>query len=316
MPKGQNSRTWCFTNFNLEFDYQAYLDSTTAEYVAYGLETCPTTQRQHHQGYVYFTEKRGSIKNIAKELGGCHVEPCKGSLQQNEDYCSKQGDLVEFGAKPQQGKRTDVATAIQAIQEGVMTADEMAVEHPTLYQQYGRTLSKAEDVILRKRFRTEMTKGIWIHGPTGSGKSHEAFQGFTPETHYVWKLNEKSGWQDGYSGQETVIINDFRGEIPYNEMLQLVDKWPHSVPRRGREPAPFLAKTVIVTSSLEPAQVYNRRAAEDKLEQLLRRFEVRCLGGQKNDPEVFDPEVVRGNTAPDLWVRPGDFDPGLMDVDM
>ena len=161
-------------------------------------------------------------------------------------------------------------------------------------------------MLLRKRFRTEMTQGIWYHGPTAVGKSHKAFEGFDPQTHYVWKLNEKSGWQDGYAGQETVIINDFRGEIPYNEMLQLVDKWPHSVPRRGREPAPFLAKTVIVTSSLSPAQVYHRRAEEDSLNQLLRRFDVIELRPNS------DTEVVRGNTDPDLGVVfPGSFDPGF-----
>jgi len=118
-----------------------------------------------------------------------------------------------------------------------------------------------------------MTEGFWYYGPTGVGKSHTVYDGFTPKTHYVWKND--NGWQDGYAGQETVIINDFRGEgLPYNELLQLVDKWPYTLRRRGREPVPFLAKRVLITSSLHPRDVYNRRAIEDNLLQLTRRFTI------------------------------------------
>lgn len=164
-----------------------------------------------------------------------------------------------------------------------VSVDQIAEEYPMLFHQYGRTLSKLEDIALRKRSRQWMTQGIWYWGPTGVGKSHQAFKDFDPSTHYVWK-NDK-GWQDGYTGQETVIINDFRGELPYNELLQLVDKWPHTLSRRGREPVPFLAKTVIITSSLPPEDCYRRRAAEDSIEQLNRRFIVK---------EMDAAEVVRG----------------------
>tara|TARA_B110001450_G_C17649738_1_gene492745 strand:+ start:1079 stop:1228 length:150 start_codon:yes stop_codon:yes gene_type:complete len=37
---------------------------------------------------------------------------------------------------------------------------------------------------------------------------------------------------------------------------------------------PFISKTVIVTSFLSPAEVFHRRDDQDKIEQLLRRFDV------------------------------------------
>ena len=119
-------------------------------------------------------------------------------------------------------------------------------------------------------------------GKTGVGKSHKAFDNYNSETHYLWKLNDKN-WQDGYTGQEIVIINDFRGEINYNELLNLIDKWPYTLPRRGREPVPFLAKHIIITSSLPPEKVYWRRDNEDYLEQLFRRIKIievveKCTG--------------------------------------
>ena len=160
---------------------------------------------------------------------------------------------------------------------GKVTVDQVAVDDPIKFHQYGRTLSKIEDLALRKQFRSWMTTCEWIYGPTGTGKSARAFEGYNPDTHYLWK--DDKGWQDGYVGQPIVIMNDFRGEIPYNSLLQLIDRYPHFVSRRGREPAPFLAKHVIITSSLSPDQVYHRRLEQDSIEQLLRRIKVTYSGG-------------------------------------
>uniref|UniRef100_UPI004047B5D6 hypothetical protein n=1 Tax=Limnohabitans sp. TaxID=1907725 RepID=UPI004047B5D6 len=121
--------------------------------------------------------------------------------------------------------------------------------------------------------RTEMTQGIWYWGKTGVGKSHKAYEGFDPCTHYV--VANDGGWWDGYTGQETVIFNEFRGSVTFSELLDLCDKWPKTVKRRNREPAPFLAKTLIITSSMAPEDVYrNILSNEESLDQLNRRFQV------------------------------------------
>lgn len=291
MPK---SRLWCFTNYDLEFDYETYLRETSATYVAVGRETCPKTKRLHDQGWVYFEGQRGSMKGVAKQLGNCHVAVCRGNIDQNDDYCSKEGQLREWGTKPKQGERKDLQLMRDDIMAGKRSVDEICVEHPEVYHQYGRTLSKLEDIALRKRFRTWETKGIWYWGKTGVGKSHKAFEGFNPETHYVFK-NDRDWW-DGYIGQETVIFNEFRGNITLQELLELVDKWPKEVARRCREPAPFLAKTVIVTSSLPPLEVYKNALSEyERIDQLNRRFEVIEL---KSSGRVLDQKCSEGNTEP------------------
>jgi hypothetical protein len=256
-------------------NYYDWLYSHCAE------EICPKTGRLHIDGYYelqtcrkWTTENKKFLKFFGKGYGDLSI--AVGSHGENCDYSEKEGRRQQkMGSPvPPNGTKRSLDQAKEAIVDGSKTVDELTLEDPTLFHQYGRTLSRIEDIIFRKRFRTEMTKGIWYWGPTAVGKSHKAFENYHPDTHYLWKLNERAGWQDGYTGQETVILNDFRAEIRYNDMLNLVDKWPYTLPRRGREPAPFLGKTVIVTSSCHPSVVYRNRDAEDSIEQMLRRFEV------------------------------------------
>lgn len=274
------SRVFVTTNWNMDEDIlEKLVIDGKLRFIAYGKEKCPTTGKDHFQTYFMFHNQRSVSAKSLKKYGDmfgpihCHVQPMFGSLASNEAYCSKEGNLTKLGDEPKQGSRADLKDVVARIQNGEETADNICVEDPGYYHMYGRTLTKAEDIIKRKMYRKWMTKGIWYCGTTGVGKSHAAFQGYDPETHYVKPVLDE--WWDGYTGQETVILNDFRGQIPFAEILNLVDKWPHYVKRRCREPTPFLAKTVIVTSSMHPCTVYSNVCQDgDSLDQLRRRFEI------------------------------------------
>lgn len=248
----------------------------------------------HIQGYADFQNAR-TLGGLTRDHKFIHWEPRRGSWQQAVDYCKKDGNWFEYGSPNEQGQRKDLQEVHKEIANG-KRVDQIALENPNCFHQYGRTLNKLEDLYMRKRYRTEMTKGIWYYGKTGVGKSHLAFDGFTPETHYL--LPNDSGWWDGYTQQDTVIINDFRGEIPYNQMLQMIDKWPFSVKRRNREPLPFTSKTVIITSSLPPWEVYNKRNEEDSIGQLLRRLVVIPMNTTYTTDAQHSTEVPGGNTRP------------------
>lgn len=243
-------------------------DNEVMDYLAFGNEVGKDGY-EHYQGFVCWKSARWTF--ACRKKYGNWFDAMKGSLIQNDDYCSKQNQLKEYGERPKQGHRTDLDKLRDRIINGT-SVDEITMENPMAFHQYGRTLERIEDIVNREKHRTEMTTCDWIYGDTGKGKSHIAFTEYSNKTHYVFKND--NGWWDGYKGQDIVVINDFRGEIKYSELLQLIDKWPYFVKRRNREPLPFTSKHIIITSSLKPEEIYYNINCKDSMEQLKRRIKL------------------------------------------
>lgn len=275
-------RNFVFTlNNYTDLEYDDILKSDLFKYLIIGKER-GESGTDHLQGYAELRE-RCRMSKIKILMPRAHIEPRRGTAKQASEYCKKDNNFVEIGTLSEQGKRTDLIEMKDDILEGRTTVDEILIDNPNAYHQYGRTLDKIEHVVLSKKYKTEMTECDWITGPTGSGKSHYAFKDFSPETHYLYK--DDKGWWDNYQGQETVIINDFKGEIRYGLLLQLIDKWPFEVSRRGRPPYPFTSKKIIITSIMRPEEVYYNLNEKDGIEQLLRRINIIDLKVKYEEPK-------------------------------
>ena len=273
---------------------------------------------QHIQFAVHFKNPRARSGIKADLDQKVHLERMQGTWDQAADYCRPAGKdgkpkpghirlIKDEGEGPvNQGRRTDLEGLRDRVTGGDSIDHILACaegSHLSGVMRYHKALTKLETAILRTKSRSWMTTAEWLWGPTGVGKSHRAFEGYSPETHYVWEPSDR-GWWDGYRGQEVVIFNDFRGELKYNELLGLIDKWPKKVSRRGEEPIPFLAKHVIITSSLPPEKVYSNRVEEDSLDQLKRRCKVIEMQKQEIDDTSSDEEGEVFDDSPPTNKRP------------
>lgn len=273
------TRWFCITDWNCNSreEYIDIIGTGQIRYIAYGEEVCPDTKRKHNQMFCYFHNPKNvgvrSLNKIGDMFGKkhCRVKAMYGKVQENEAYCSKENKLNKLGDEPKQGARGDFQETCNAVTAGTITVDQVTVDDPLTFHQYGRTLQRLETIALRKKFRTEMTKGLWYYGPTGTGKSHEAFRDYSPETHYIKNLEED--WWNGYVGQPIIILNEFRGQIKLHELLDLVDKWPKTVKWKNSETVPFLGTLVIITSNSHPHDIYSD--TEEQMDQFDRRFEVK-----------------------------------------
>lgn len=298
------TRSYCFTLNNYTPEEVAAINSCECKYVVYGKETGENGNK-HLQGFVSFLNPR-TIKGLKRDLAWkrAHLEVAEKPLsaidyckkgEQSHDEWQKEGvkgaqyglnaDVYERGAF-EQGARNDLNQAYEAIKNGESVA-ELTWRDPSSYTFASKTLEKLEDLRLQKRRRDFMTEGVWLFGETGVGKSEWVEKECEGCSWYCFGYD--GDWWDNYAQQDVVVIDDFRGQITYSQLLRLVDKTPFAeVRRRCRPPMPFISKRVIVTSSLPPWEVYKNLNITDSLNQLYRRFKI--YKKTKESMELIDPD--------------------------
>jgi len=267
------SRTYFFTINNVNEETELAFSTQECVYQIYQIEE-GESGTIHLQGVVYYANAR-AFNSIKKEYPSAHIEVCK-DIHKSIQYCSKEDTRIrgpyEYGTRPEQGKRGDLTRIKNQIMTGELTVYDIRQANPEIYHQYGRTLEAIETDFMNSRLRTEMTIGVWIWGKTGVGKSEMAADIAKDYSSIYYHQVKDKGWWCSYKQQECVVINDFRGAIEYDDLLNLTDWTPYHVSRRGKEPVSFISKIIIITSSLSPEEVYWRRMASDSIEQIQRRF--------------------------------------------
>ena len=100
----QKARSYAFTHFPSETQVLKEIDNIDCKYIIFGEEICPTTKREHTQGYVYFHNPL-TLKGAQAKLCNykMHMEQIKGTECENVTYCMKDGNFQERGSPPQQG---------------------------------------------------------------------------------------------------------------------------------------------------------------------------------------------------------------------
>lgn len=239
-------------------------------YYIYGAEICPTTGRAHDQYYVEFSSPK-RYSTLIKKFPQLDLEERykKSTAKAAAEYCRKDGKVTEGGTISKQGERTDLQALCLEVRLG-RTLDDVLIENPMAIHQYGRVLQKCEDMYFTSLKRTVMTTCTWYCGPTGCGKSHKAYT----ENPDAYDYPYDGEWCDAYRGQDTMIINDLRDEIPYSQLLRWVDKWPSVLRVRNCRPRPFVTKHIIITSCKTPEQIYRKCNSTDNIDQLMRRITV------------------------------------------
>ncbi|WAQ80636.1 MAG: replication-associated protein [Fish-associated circovirus] len=255
---------WCFTLNNYTEEDEANIIAWTATYLIYGRETGESGTK-HLQGYCEWKNKK-TLKTLKNLNNKCHWERRKGTGIQASEYCKKDKDFYECGELnvPVQGKRNDLAILKEKVKSGSKLRDIMTSTDANLPQI--RYLEKYLTLLEEQRnWKPEVT---WCWGPSGAGKTKYCFEQTKPEETY-WKDGEK--WWDGYDGQETVIIDDFRGcNMKFNYLLRVLDRYPLRVEVKGGY-RQLLAKKIFITSIVHPEHIYTLEA--EPIRQLIRRLD-------------------------------------------
>jgi len=124
MPSKMRTTAMTFTVNNYrEGDLDAIKGSDLYKYGLCGKEV-GESGTPHLQGYVQLKKRtawKTAVKNFQALVNNrAHLDNAKGSWEQNKAYCSKdpEADFVEWGTRPQRGKRMDLEAMRDAIKEG------------------------------------------------------------------------------------------------------------------------------------------------------------------------------------------------------
>ncbi|QUS52599.1 replication protein [Mute swan feces associated circular virus 6] len=258
------SVNWCFTLNNYTSEEVSALKSLKCRYMCLGFEEKST---KHIQGFVQFEtrERLTKWKKINKRI---HAEIMRGSVEQAITYCKKDGTFEERGEYVKQGKRNDILEAKKKCAEVGMRA---LLEGETTYN--NQTLTVCEKFLKycekRRHFKPEV---VWIYGESGAGKTkyvEEKCAEVFAEDDIYWKDSTK--WWDGYDRHPVTVMDDFRASnMKMNELLKLIDRYPHRLEVKGgfRQ---MLSKKIYITTIQHPKDVYN--LPEEPISQLLRRID-------------------------------------------
>lgn len=266
------TRGFCFTFNTFDEDTETWLqESVEAQYLVYGYELAPTTGRPHFQGYVYFHNPR-TLSGVRKDFAGAHVEEARGAPEQNFDYCSKDGLYFQRGKRPMSQKEKGAAEEDRWREARQFAlAGEFANIPDDLYIRYQSSFKRIrrEDVKRPDDLAPRATYGVWIWGPSGTGKSHMARTQYGDV--YLKDLNK---WWDGYDQEKNVVIDEIAPEHAVymtSFIKRWADRWAFSAEMKGGRTV-IRPNLLIITSNYSVDQVFAQYPID--LEAIRRRFEV------------------------------------------
>lgn len=264
-----------------------YLQATfeSAEYIAASLEKgLEENHTEHLHLFICFPKKR-SGNSIFNALGGhSHLESVKGNFQGMRDYIFKEGKWktdekhnekidgwqIEIGSQPQkkQGKRSDLEQIKELIEQG-LTPDEI-IDRNVRYIILGKYINELFYKYRLKHMSLQRDVEVIVHtGVSGSGKTYFLTELDKDKTHVG--TDYSNGLFDGYTAQEVLFLDEFRGQIPYNTFLTILDSYIHEVHARYSN-RKMLWNTVHITSVIPLEDWYNPDNVRDTIEQLKRRI--------------------------------------------
>lgn len=278
------SKYWCFTSFRDEEP----IASADCSYMVFQRERAPQTGRLHWQGYVEFSTKK-RLKTVQTAIGdpGAHCSLRNGTRSQAIAYCKKQDSRVDGTTFTEHGEcpigdecKSQLQQLAQRITSGASFGD-ICNEFPTAIMRYDkgiRTLIQERDTSIAMSFRQQRV--IALCGPPGCGKTKWAYD-------YITKFYEGiaycktysegcASWWDGYARQKCILIDDFEGTAPIEELLHLLGGYGHCRlwPIKGGHCRLDDVETIIFTSNSTPREWYygRRNLPSSKIDALVRRI--------------------------------------------
>lgn len=232
---------------------------------------------RHAQGAVHFKNKV-SGKKLKKLFEGtkAHLEPARNTaalikyVQKSKTHVSgpyRYGHWEELEERNKnQGKRSDLDILNEAIKGGMTFLELMADDDLCTMLDHHRTWAIDRVNALRcGRYKKEhrslidphgmMLVNDYIFGTSGLAKTGVVQEFFGLENVFPVTEYDTAFPLDGYSGEEILLLDEFKGGIPFKKLLKMMQGYPFKVNVKGGYTWAAWRKVIIV-SSVSPLRLY------------------------------------------------------------
>jgi hypothetical protein len=300
------ARGWMLT-INAEKHTKAEVDAILGSVPTasvYSEEAGATTGYQHYQVFAYW-EGKTTGSRVRSLFSDAHVEPAGKPAIACAAYCSKDRTHISgpywlgaYDAVP--GMRP---TTEQTVRRDKFDAAQEMISKGWRYEDFLndgewmtwglRHRQAIQDLTLARNARLygEHDREIsvdYIHGPAGSGKTSATLDLYGRRDVFMADLGSAFPF-DGYSGEEVLLLDDFRSSIIFNDLLRILDRYPLRVNVKGSHSWACWTK-VIMSANIPLTEQYPNLS--ERKDPLLRRFE-NGIVFEKTSPAVALPYASR-----------------------
>ena len=316
LSKG-TARAVCFTAHDFTAEHVEKLkdlvQSGAAKYLVFQHEICPSSGKEHLQGYIEWPTT-GRWNKINTIVGfNAHIEKRRGTPQQAADYCKKE-DTRKRGTQPfeagvlslGQGARSDLLDIQTQLNSGTKTSA-IARTNFASWTKYHKAFDKYQEIIVPPRSRCTVSIVLW--GESDSGKTRTV-RGVFPDAYWI-SVGNGGVWWDKYEQHEAVVFDEFTGWIKFMDFKRLIDSSPYVSDCKGAQKT-FTSRFVAFTSNSSPQEWYDREKDVDK-EAFARRIHIELEAKKLTNP-AGDEKVVCvvrkcmlpwNANMPPKWTLPG-----------
>ena len=286
------------------------------------VSVCVSSQGCYH-AHIACTGNTTTLKRVSDIYFQSHVEPQKGGKKELTAYMLKEGKYEEKGERvlfskgmetiqDAQGARTDLELIEEMLREG-KTPEEIYAES-FRFRRYDRMIRS--EFLAQRIKETPLIKEMFNEyhwGSSGTGKTYtyiQLYEKHGEENVYICNDYSNSGGSGGgfdmYANNPAkyIVLDEFRGNMPYNTLLSLLDKYSRNQQHCRYANTYALWTNVYICTVYPIEKVYEMMVGEtsrttDTFQQLMRRinkivYHYRDINGEYKTFEMLPSEYISG----------------------
>lgn len=321
MPRKPSSRKFTLTINNPKdhgFDH-ARIRSILSDFpgVEYWCMCDETGEQGTYHTHLYMAFRNSVMfDTVRSKFYGAHIEPAKGKHRENRDYIRKEGKWLddakhetnhpetfeEWGELPPDKSRSEsqAEQIMQMVMEGKTNA-QILREMPTAYSKINY-IEQARQTLLQEQHENEWRNlsVTYIWGETGAGKTRSIMELYGYAN--VYRVMDYAHPFDSYKGQDVILFDEFRSQLPLSAMLGYLDGYPVELPCRYANKQARFTKVFLV-SNIPLEQQYPSVQIEKPGDWAAFRRRIQVVQHKTRDFEElptddsFDPDAIFGESG-------------------